>query len=121
MSSEVKFDIGDKAEELYFSVFDLTTNREHYPTKFRRLADQLQKYALGIHSDVMDANSFRTDTVSQRNKRFDFQTSAITKCNKFLSLTKYSLHAHLISAAIGETWTNLAHDVKFMTLAWRKS
>lgn len=121
MSGEVKFDIGDKAEELYFSVFDLTTNRQHYPTKFRRMADRLQDYALGIHSDVMDANSFRTDTASQRSKRFDFQTSAITKCNKFLSLTKYSLHAHLISAATSEKWTNLAHDIKYMTLAWRKS
>lgn len=58
MNDEVKFDIGDKAEALYFSVFDLTTNHQHYPTKFRRIADQLQQYALGIHSDVMDANSF---------------------------------------------------------------
>lgn len=121
MSEEVKFDIGDKAEALYFSVFDLTTSRQHYPVKFRRLADTLQKYALNIHSDVMDANSFRNDSPSQRQKRFDYQTSAITHCNKFLSLVKYSLHAHLISAATCETWTSLTHDVKYMTLAWRKT
>jgi|P1105metagenome_2_1110788.scaffolds.fasta_scaffold00162_57 hypothetical protein len=121
MSEEVKFDIGDKAEELLFSVFDLTTSRQHYPVKFRRLADQLQTYALNIHSNVMDANSFRTDSSSQRQKRFDFQTSAVTNCNKFLSLVKYSLHAHLISAATGESWSALAHDVKYMTLAWRKT
>ena len=89
--------------------------------KFRRMADRLQEYALDIHSDVMDANSFPSDSAKHKQMRYDLQTSAITKCNKFLSLTKYSLHAHLISAATSEAWTNLAHDIKFMTLAWRKS
>ena len=56
MSDGVKFDIGDKAEKLYFSVFDLTTNRSHYPVKFRRMADRLQEYAFDIHSDLLDAN-----------------------------------------------------------------
>lgn len=121
MSEEVKFDIGDKAEALYFTVLDITTNRKHYPTKFRRVADKLQELALNIYSDVIDANSFRIDSPTQRQKRFDFQTSAITNCNKFLSLNKYSLHAQLISAATSESWTNLAHDVKYMTLAWRKN
>lgn len=120
MSDGVKFDIGDKAEKLYFSVFDLTTNRSHYPVKFRRMADRLQEYALDIHSDLLDANSYTQDTPMHKQARFDLKTSAITKCNKFLSLTKYSLHAHLISAATSEEWTNLAHDIKYMTLAWRK-
>ena len=44
MSDETKFEIGNKAELLYYSVFDLTTNRQHYPVKFRRLADKLQEY-----------------------------------------------------------------------------
>lgn len=120
MSDGVRFDLGDKSEKLYFSVFDLTTNRSHYPVKFRQMADKLQEYALGIHSDLLDANSFTQDTYAHKQARFDFQTSAITKCNKFLSLTKYSLHAHLISAATSEEWTNLAHDIKYMALAWRK-
>lgn len=46
MSEETKFLIGEKAEILYTEVFDLTTNRQHYPVKFRRLADKLQEYAL---------------------------------------------------------------------------
>ena len=121
MGGEVKFTIGEKSEKLYFSVFDLTTNRNHYPVKFRRLADRLQEYALDIHADVMDANSFKADSLQHKQKRYDFQTKAVTDCNKFLSLTKYSLHAQLISASTGETWTNLAHDIKFMVLAWRKS
>lgn len=121
MSDETKFEIGNKAELLYYSVFDLTTNRQHYPVKFRRLADKLQEYALDIHGDVLDANAYPTDSYEHKQKRWDLQTSAITKCNKFLSLTKYSLHAHLISAATSEKWVALAHDVKFMTLRWRKT
>lgn len=121
MNDETKFEIGNKAELLYYSVFDLTTNRQHYPVKFRRLADKLQEYALDIHSDILDANSFHNNSIEHRQKRWDLQTSAITKCNKFLSLTKYSLHANLISAATSEKWAELAHDVKFMALRWRKT
>lgn len=120
MSDETKFLIGEKAEILYTNVFDLTTNRQHYPIKFHRLADKLQEYALDIHGDVMDANSYPTDTPNHRQKRYDLQTGAITKCNKLASLVKYSLHAHLISFSTSEMLTELIHDVKFMVLAWRK-
>lgn len=118
---EQKFEIANKAEKLYFSVFDYTTNRQHYPVRFRRLGDRLQEYALDIHSDLLDANSFTADTIQHKAKRYELKTSAITKCNKFLSLTKYSLHAHLISFATSEAWTELVNDIKFMTLAWRKN
>ena len=37
MSEEIKFEIGNKAEQLLFSVFDITTNRNHYIVRFRRL------------------------------------------------------------------------------------
>ena len=120
MSSELNFEIGNKAEKLYFSVFDITTNRKHYPVKFRRLADKLQEIALDIYSDVLDANSIKVGSQYQ-NKRYELQTSAITKCNKMASLIKYSLHAELISTATSEAWINLIHDIKYMTLAWRKS
>lgn len=43
MSDEIKFEIGNKAEQLVFNVFDITTNRNHYPVKFRRLSDKLQE------------------------------------------------------------------------------
>lgn len=121
MGEKYNFEIGNKAEQLYFSVFDLTTNRQHYPVKYRRLADKLQEYALEIYSDVLDANSFKTDTVLHKQKKYDLQTHAISTCVKFLSLTKYSINAHLISMATGEKWTSLVHDIKYMSLAWRKS
>lgn len=121
MSDGVKFEIGNKSEKLYFSIFDLTTNRSHYPIKFRRMADRMQEYALDIHSDLLDANSYPTDSYKHKQERYDLQTRAITKCNKILSLIKYSFHAQLISAATSEKWTNLVHDIKYMTLAWRKT
>lgn len=121
MTEEVRFEIGDKAEQLYFGVFDITTNRKHYPVKFRRLADTLQACVLDIHGNIMGANAIKADAPQHRAKRFDLQTQAIAECNKFLSLIKYSLHAGLISASTGEAWTGLAHDIKFMTLAWRRA
>ena len=114
------FKIGEKAEELYISIFDLTTSRQHYPVRFRRLSDKMQEYALAIHSNVYDANSYDKDSAKYKDVRFEAKTKAITDCNKLLSLIKYSLHKGLISAATSEKWTELCHDVKYMTLSWRK-
>lgn len=112
-----QFELGNKAESLYFNVFDITTNRDHYPVRHRRLADRLQDYVLSIHSDLLDANALRPGDPD----RYKYQTRVISTCTKFLSLTKYSLHARLISFATSEKWTALAHDIKYMTLAWRKA
>lgn len=123
MNKENKFEIEVKAEKLYFIIFDLTTNRKHYPIKFRRLADKLQECALDIYGDILEANALpnNNNTVDGRQKRWLLQTGVITKCNKLLSLTKYSLYAHLISAATSEKWVAMTNDVKFMTLRWRKT
>ena len=118
---EQSFELAKKSEELYFSVFDITTNRDHYPVRHQRLSARLQDYALDIHSDILDANAYRGDSPAQKMKRYEFQTKAITDCNKLMSLVKYSLHAHLISYATSELWTELVHSIKNMTLAWRKS
>ncbi|MBQ8630000.1 MAG: hypothetical protein IJ421_11075 [Prevotella sp.] len=120
MSEEVRFEIGNKAEQLYFSVFDITTIRQHYPVRYRRIADKLQEISLNIYGYLLDANSYVPDSEGHRAKRIEKQTLAITECNKFLSLVRYSLHAKLISAAMSEQWTGLAYDIKHMTLAWRK-
>jgi hypothetical protein len=121
VAEEIRFEIGNKAEQLYFSVFDITTNRKHYPVKFRRLADSLQACVLDIHSNVLNANAIKTDSALHKARKYDLQTQAVSDCNKFLSLIKYSLHAGLISFATSETWTDLAHDIKYMILAWRRT
>lgn len=120
-NNEVKFEIGDMAERLLFSVIDETTNKNSYPYKTRRLADRLQEYVLDIHSDLMDANGIRADTQKHKDSRYDLQTRAITTINKFLSLTKYSIYAGRISASKGGEWSSMATSIKYMTLSWRKS
>ena len=119
--AEQIFEIGVKAEALYFDVFDKTTSRDHYPVRFRRLSDRLQDCALNIYCNTVDANAARTDTQRGRELAYTLKTAVISDCNKLLSLTKYSMHRKLISEAAGEEWTKKIHDVKFMTLAWRKS
>ena len=119
MESETKFQVEVKAEKLYFRIFDLTTCRQHYPVRFRRLSDRMQEYALLIHSDIVEANSLIGDT--NKYHRYELQTRAITNCNKLFSLIKYSLHSNLISAAVAEELSKVLQDVKYMTLAWRKN
>lgn len=115
------FEIGVKAEALYFEVFDRTTSRDHYPVRFRRLSDRIQECALNIYCNAVDANAVRSDTVRGKERAYELKTAVVSDCNKLLSLTKYSMAKKLISAATGESWTELIHDVKFMTLAWRKN
>lgn len=119
MADESRFYLGDKAEKLYFSIFDETCNRNHFPVKFRRLADRMQEYALDIHSDVMDANAYRADVSYQKVKRNELFTSAIAKCNKLMSLVKYCVASQRISFARSEEWTGLVNDVKNMALSLR--
>lgn len=119
MNDELRFHLGDKAEKLYFSVFDETNNRNHFPVKFRRLADRMQEYALDIHSDLLDANAYRTDISYQKVKRNELLTSAITKCNKLMSLVKYCVYAQRISFARSEEWTKLVNEIKYMSLSLR--
>lgn len=120
-NSDVKFDIGEKAEQLLFGVFDMTTDKSHYPYKFRRLADRMQEYALNIHSDLLDANGIKSDSDIHKKERYELQTKAITTINKFLSLVKYSVSRNRISFDVGEEWTELVCSIKYMTLAWRKA
>ena len=119
--AEPVFEIGVKAEELYFDVLDKTTSRDHYPVRFRRLSDKIQELALDIYCGAVDANAIRTVTQTGREKAYEEKTLVISGCNKLLSLTKYSMRKNLISAATGEKWTSLIHDVKYMSLAWRKA
>jgi len=117
--SDRTFAIGDKAKELMTSVFDMTTSRNHYPVKFKRLSDKLQECALNIHSCATDANGIVANSPSRKDRKYDLQTSVVSNCDKLMSYIEYSLHAKLISGATCEKWTGLVKDIKFMTLSWR--
>lgn len=114
------FKLGSKAEQLVFQIFDLTTNRKHYPVKFRMLAQQLQQYALSIQSDVLDSNELRADIPAQRNHRILLYSKIIGNCTKLLSLIKYSTKRQMIGFAASEELTGLLYDIKYITLALRK-
>ena len=79
----------------------------------------MQEYALDIHSDLLDANAYRTDISYQKVKRNELLTSAITKCNKLMSLVKYCVYAQRISFARSEEWTKLVNEIKYMSLSLR--
>lgn len=111
--------IGIKSKDLLTRVFDATTSRNKYPVKFRRLADKLQECVLEIHCAAMDANNIKADTPRRKECKYDLQTKVVAGCEKFLSLTEYSLHARLIGAMTSECWAGLATDIKYMTLSWR--
>lgn len=121
MREGTNFEIANKAEQLYFSVFDITTIRQHYPVRYRRIADKLQEFSLNIYGYLLDASSIIPDPEGNRIRRTEKQTLVLTECDKFLSLVRYSLHRNLISAAMSEQWTSLTYDIKHMTLAWRKN
>lgn len=104
-----------------FHVLDTTTGRRNYPVKYRRVADSLQLFSINVVSYIVSANTIRSTTSDGKRRKAELQTDAISELDKFLLLAKYSLHANLISAATAEKWTALAHDVKYMTIAWRKS
>ena len=121
MGEPEKFEIVDKAEKLMYHVLDMTTNRKNYPVKYRRVADHLQLFGINLVSYIVSANTIWSSTAESKRRKAELQTQAIAELDKFLLLAKYSLHANLISAATAEKWTALAHDVKYMTIAWRKS
>ena len=116
------FQLAIKAKALWFDVFDLSTNRKHYPVKYTKLTGLLQEISHGISSDIEDANSFHpANTERRKQNRFDAQTRAITGCNKLLDLLEYSYHANLISSAKFEELSGNVSDIKNMTLAWRSN
>lgn len=119
-NKENSFQIGNKAENLYNAIFDITTSKKHMPVKFARLANRLQDYSLEIHSNVYNANALRVDIPSHKQKRFDLQTSAIANCDKLESLVKYTRRKELISDSVCEEVSGLICDIRNMTLSWRK-
>lgn len=113
------FAIGDKAKELLTNVLDITTSRNHYPIKYKRLSDKLQECTLNIYCFAIDANGIVANSQTRKDRKYDLQTDVVSNCDKFLALVEYSLYAHLIGGATCEKWTGLVKDIKFMTLSWR--
>jgi hypothetical protein len=109
-----------KAMELVKHSYTLTSNCNRYPKKYRfSLVDRIQLKSMDIYEKLMEAN--RMQIVEERAERSKLQTEAITCCDELLFYIELSKELELISWNSTEYWSKLVTDVKYMTIAWRKT
>lgn len=76
-----------KAKELAVHSFKLTSNCNRYPKKYRHsLVDKIQIKSIDIFEMLLEAN--RTNNVTDKRKRCETITKAITYCDDLMPLTK---------------------------------
>ena len=109
-----------KAKELTFHSFNLTSNCDRYPKKYRHsLSDKIQIKCLDIQDALLEAN--RINNVTNKQLRCETITKAITYCDQLLNYIELSMRLKLVTGKSAECWTSMVCDVKHMALAWRKS
>lgn len=75
--------------------------------------------SMDIYEFLIDAN--RLNVNSEKEKRFQLQTRAITSCDKLSCLVEMSMNLRIIDSGRSEYWQGLINDVKYMTFSWRKN
>ena len=109
-----------KAKELAFHTFKLTANGERFPKKHRFcLCKRLQDKCIDIFEALFEAN--RINNKTNRAERCEKITEAITLCDELLFLIELSMDVANLSKSSAEYWSKMVSDVKFMSIAWRKS
>ena len=109
-----------KAKELAFHSFQLTSNCNRYPKKYRHsLVDRIQVKSIEIHDTLLEAN--RINNVHRKQERCEMLTNAITKCDEMLFYIELSMRLGLLNDNSAEHWSKMVLDVKYMALAWRTS
>lgn len=109
-----------KAMELVKHGYTLTSNCNRYPKKYRfSLVDRIQLKSMDIYEKLMEAN--RMQIVEERQERSRLQTEAITCCDELLFYIELSKELGLLAWNSTEYWSKLVSDVKYMTIAWRKT
>lgn len=107
-----------KAKELAVHTFTLTSNVNRYPKKFRHsLVDRMQLKSLDIYTELFEAN--RTNNNTDKEKRLERISNAITYCDELLFFIELSMNLKLLTDNSTEYWTKLVCDVKYMAIAWR--
>lgn len=107
-----------KAKELAIHTFKLTSNSNRYPKKYRHsLVDRIQLRSMDIYDTLLEANTINNQT--QRAKRCDMITRAITYCNQMLFYIELSMNLGLVSPESAGYWSKMVSDVKFMSIKWR--
>ena len=109
-----------KAKELAIHSFNLTSNSNRYPKKYRHsLADRIQLRSLDIYDTLLEAN--RINNATCRALRRDTITKAITYCDQLLFYIELSMPLTEQSFESIQYWSKMVTDVKYMAIAWRKS
>ena len=118
--SDKDFKVIEKAKELAFHSFRLTSNNNRYPKKYRHsLCDKIQIKSLEIYEVLFEAN--RINNVTDKNARCEMITKAITYCDELMFYIELSMNLGLLNGDSAGYWSRLATDVKRMSIAWRTS
>lgn len=109
-----------KAKELMKHTYTLTSNCNRYPKKYRHsLVDRLQIKSMDIYELLLEAN--RTNNVTDKRLRCESITKAITYCDELLTYIELSMELNLLNDKSVAYWSKMVSDVKYMSIAWRKS
>ncbi len=109
-----------KSKELAVHSYKLTSNANRYPKKYRHsLVDKIQIKSLEIYETLMEAN--RIHNATDKRARCEAITKAITYCDELLFFIELSINLEILNGGSAAYWSKMVSDVKFMSIAWRKS
>jgi len=100
----------------------VTSNARHFPKKYRfSLCQEIQRTALEVGRNLLEANEIDLRIKAKRNERSNFQFIAMRKCKVLLHYIELSKRMKLISDNTFEYWARMANNVKNMCAKWQKS
>ena len=118
--SETDLKVVVKAKELMKHTYLLTSNANRYPKKYRHsLVDRLQIKSMDIYETLLEAN--RINNVTNKVARCETITKAITLCDELLTYIELSMELKILNSNSAAYWSKMATDVKYMSIAWRKT
>lgn len=116
--SETDLKVIVKAKELAVHSFNLTSNCNRYPKKYRHsLVDRIQLKSLDLYETLLEAN--RISNVTHKRERCEMITRAVTICDQLLFYIELSMLLQLLTDKSAEYWSQMVRDVKYMSIAWR--
>lgn len=116
--SETDLKVIVKAKELALLTFKITSNCKRYPKKYRHsLVDKIQITSIDIYTTLFEAN--RINNTTNKFKRIDKISTAITYCDELLFLIELSMNLKILTDGTMSHWSKMVCDVKYMAMAWR--
>lgn len=114
-----KLDVIIKSIELMEYTMRVTSNRKKFPIKYISLIQRIQNTCMDIYESLMEAN--RCSIIDKKKERLDLQTLVITLCDRLSCYVELSMNLNIIGSRVAEYWQGKIVDIKYMTIAWRKT